>query len=794
MVQGEWCGSDTHLVVELHHGVGVGGGVSPTTPTPAVRMPARVINAVLIARKSHIKSKLKNSMTFFFSVGEPQLHHAASMESKRARNEGGGKGGGGSGGKGSGKKGSGKAGPAQTSGKQSKKGKDKKGGGHAGGGGSRKRPQFGRPPARAERDSTAAMPRMLHPLEFAEARASEVKAMVDSLRSRTGTKRIHQMLPRHMRRRAMSYNIKRLPVRLRAAGLRETADTLSPTEKQRGKSRRHRRRLENLRLLYEARGARVGWLETHIWHAKRMHMVNKWGLRLALSSCEKSVRAAHRAVNHACLVHDASHIGTIELTGGRDAVLRLVNNIVSPAVHPDETGGEVELCRLLRHPGEDGPLVCPVTMLWRQGEGEAGSGGGGDGAACVWVQVPAAAFAEAFELVDHQAAADNAVCVVDRRNELLRFELTGPRATDVIRRVLAPEGSDEATRRQREVWEVISAVGSASSFRPRVVLSLLVSDPRLTACAQGRPAQQPQRPRSAAERAEQMAAQRRCVDVMANWPPGVARSTLWSPEVRAAAKKGVLPIAALHERRRLAGAPGAVLQPQPTDVRVPILLVQRPGTTAPPSWAQSRRDKTHRRGCQSGYGNGWDLIVPAGWGMAFWLPLVYGGGRAIGLRERCALSLEKGVPSFPQDFPDTASAKADAAEAAAEARRRHNRRPPKRRVNYEAIGIPTPFHTAWAELVGLRCGDDCKWPSCAHESAVRVLRLHGGLLDRISTARDMVRSKDKAGLAVAFGSSLMCVQVSVMSRGVPRPNAILYIPTEDDLRCVSACPTTPGIR
>ena len=50
---------------------------------------------------------------------------------------------------------------------------------------------------------------------FAQARAMEMKAMLKAVDSEGGTKRVFQKLPRHMRRRAMSYNVKRLPRRLR---------------------------------------------------------------------------------------------------------------------------------------------------------------------------------------------------------------------------------------------------------------------------------------------------------------------------------------------------------------------------------------------------------------------------------------------------------------------------------------------------------------------------------------------------------------------------------------------------
>ena len=56
---------------------------------------------------------------------------------------------------------------------------------------------------------------------FAQARADELKAMLKTTASRSTGKRVFQSLPRHMRRRAMSHNVKRLPRRLREAAQRE---------------------------------------------------------------------------------------------------------------------------------------------------------------------------------------------------------------------------------------------------------------------------------------------------------------------------------------------------------------------------------------------------------------------------------------------------------------------------------------------------------------------------------------------------------------------------------------------
>lgn len=54
--------------------------------------------------------------------------------------------------------------------------------------------------------------------------------------------------------------------------------------------------------------------------------------------------------------------------------------------------------------------------------------------------------------------------------------------------------------------------------------------------------------------------------------------------------------------------PGSRLTPTPPQGRVPVLLVHQPG-----------KQVGHE---MSSWGAGWDLLLPKGWGMAFWVPLV----------------------------------------------------------------------------------------------------------------------------------------------------------------------------
>ena len=68
------------------------------------------------------------------------------------------------------------------------------------------------------------------------------------------------------------------------------------------KSRKQRRKLRNLRDDNTCKQRKNSWLETHIWHAKRMHMMDYYGYRVAERANDKGVRQAYRSLRHGCLL------------------------------------------------------------------------------------------------------------------------------------------------------------------------------------------------------------------------------------------------------------------------------------------------------------------------------------------------------------------------------------------------------------------------------------------------------------------------------------------------------------
>ncbi|NXH18837.1 POP1 protein, partial [Bucco capensis] len=146
-------------------------------------------------------------------------------------------------------------------------------------------------------------------------------------------------------------------------------------EQSKTKCRKARRRHINLVAEFNRRQGKNIWLETHIWHAKRFHMVKKWGYCLGDSPTEKSYRACYRAMTKHCLLQDLSYYCCLELTGKENELLEQLRRICSI-----DTGltfeeayclsgrfeGSLNLYRADRYP-ED--MLGPVTFIWKPRDG-----------------------------------------------------------------------------------------------------------------------------------------------------------------------------------------------------------------------------------------------------------------------------------------------------------------------------------------------------------------------------------------------------------------------------------------
>ncbi|XP_042346265.1 ribonucleases P/MRP protein subunit POP1 isoform X2 [Plectropomus leopardus] len=759
------------------------------------------------------------------------------------------------------------------------------------------------------------MPKYITAGAYARARAAEVNAMVKAITEKTGSCHVFGALPKHMRRRAMSHNSKRLPRRLRdvANRMREKslqAGSKKKKEQAKSKSRKARRRHGNLLLEFNRRQRKNVWLETHIWHAKRFHMVKKWGYCLGDRPTYKCYRACYRAMSSHCLLQDLSYYCCIELQGEEDKLLASLSQLTSKEAGPTfaaalclsgQRQGSVVVYRAGQYPLQ--PLG-PVTFLWRPR-----AQGSTHRQLWIWahptikqdllpelqtvcqcceaVVPPAAPVVTPAEVLPtlepepektteakqvtgtkrKRASKDasglpakkilgdgtrspttpvtwksssNGIVINDLTMEIVRYRLIGPHSHSVLAETLEaatdcdemdksqpsplwwPEHCKDESKmnlhqKQADVFHNLKGIYSTAELPSGTVLGLTVDDPRLTLPTKKVKAL------PCVQQAQEVDKEKRRELMLRGVPEPCCQSFLWEQSVRDNVTDNKISEQELNRRRSEVLVPGSQLSPTPLQGRVPILLVHQPG-----------KQVGHE---MSNWGAGWDLLLPKGWGMAFWIPLVYRGVRIGGLNMSLKHSQNKGAPHFPHDFPDCPGGVRFQEEQEAELLDKFKRRPPAKRTNYIKHGCLAPFCCPWQQLAEewkliLREGEEERKGDSRTQSTTEAdtvmeeeMTSHGDITvtkppSRITVLRNRkslrllsgwcrpTTSKgqrpcrvgegpplDRSAMTsflMAHGMSLVWVRLSVLSKGKPELHAMVCVPTAEDLKLLNKKPVSSG--
>ncbi|KAJ6653810.1 hypothetical protein lerEdw1_008654 [Lerista edwardsae] len=612
------------------------------------------------------------------------------------------------------------------------------------------------------------MPKYVTVSPFVQARAAEIKAMLKAASQKSSNTLVFQSLPRHMRRRAMSHNIKRLPRRLRElARIEAERPEHQKKDLPKSKCRKARRRHVNLVAEFNCRQKKNIWLETHIWHAKRFHMVKKWGYCLGDRPTTKSYRACYRAMTSHCLLQDLSYYCFLELAGKEEELLmglaRMCNVDAGPtfaavACLAGKRQGALTLYHVDRYP-ED--ALGPVTFIWKP---RSRSGGASESRQLwIWthpafkqdilaelkavfqcfepkeacnpesvVTVPLEESLDAAEDVGKKrkkqadegetrvpvkkivgdgtrdpqqsycwTSQTTGIVISDLTMEILRYRLIGPLShcvlTEALKVASVHTELDSADSDIHSWWtencknpdqvslhhcqESIFGLfkGLCSSDIPSgTVLGLTVGDPRVNLPKMRSKAMPSPENYQDYEKVRQL--------ILEGVPAECARSFLWDQNVCKSVTENKMPEQDLNRLRSELLVPGSQLDLGPRESKIPILLIQHPGKVA-------GKDRL-------GWGSGWDICLPKGWGMAFWLPFIYQGARVGGLREDLKHSLFKRTPHVPHDYPDCPGGIQSAKELARTLLDKFKRRPPAKRANYVKYGTLAPFLCPWEKLTG----------------------------------------------------------------------------------------------
>lgn len=340
--------------------------------------------------------------------------------------------------------------------------------------------------------------------------------------------RVFQSLPRVLRRRTASHNVKRIPKRLRAKALREMQNSANgvPSRKPHLRGRElHRVKMQikmmklskkikelgslpamegatkkdNLRNLnnqvreltkgkrrglnngvgaydnsaegrlaekpkgnikYSHRQKQFVWLPTHVWHAKRFHMMKNWGYQIPLSPNQKCFRATSRAAKLACLAYETSYFCELiircETRDRAQDFLATFSKYETPPVwllDGSRVYDDWIYC--------DGVKVCIGTLLVSPGNYD------------LMVRVHPAIFEELFQKV--LSWASDEVKVIDSRFALGSIQLYGPTALHLLSKVLHLEGVTSSTQ---DAWKLCSQTSDPHNIPQGTAFSFFVKDPR----------------------------------------------------------------------------------------------------------------------------------------------------------------------------------------------------------------------------------------------------------------------------------------------------------------------------
>ncbi|KAI8074510.1 NUC188 domain-containing protein [Gongronella butleri] len=538
-----------------------------------------------------------------------------------------------------------------------------------------------------------------------------------------------QCTPKTLRRRTASKNAHRLPRRLRAWGAKDIAK--SPPVKRKPKQCKRRPHPRNLVKEYQRRQGNKTWLETHIWHAKRMKMADLWGFRLARHLHFKSQRPSYRSYSHLSVIHDASYVGCLEWKGAPHNVAAFLSPYLDPALpclNSVRFANGHRIGHQLLYQCYPTAFLCPVMFLWRNDTAND------DDNAQLWMWIHASVFDTAHAMFkDAMSKQMLDIEMVDRRKDLVRFDFAGPQSTELLQAILEPVNDETINAK---TWRALRALRSSSSLAPGVVLAMDVKDPRLAF---------PQKVDRHHAVCESPALRKVCMD----WPlEAAAASRLWDDGVRNQVRADRPSDHALVRRRETQKS--AVLDFCSSDVAVPIMLIQRGSMVA------SLTKKTNAQECAEG----WTLLVPHGWAMPFWKSCTFAGARPAGLLEMRTIHFESGAPFYPFDDPATSAWNDLRDNYKQKAERLWQRRPPAKRVNYTLLDRKSPFEPAFETLVDLK-------------TPLWVIRAKRSLLAHVDDATPSPWTIEQTA------SALVKVRIVLTQRGKPVQNAAILDPTSN---------------
>ncbi|PVU91177.1 hypothetical protein BB560_006144 [Smittium megazygosporum] len=551
-----------------------------------------------------------------------------------------------------------------------------------------------------------------------------------------------QTLPRHLRRRAASHNIKRIPMRLRArtvsenkksqvkrktSNSKETSSTSPNGSKKRTSvmNRKHRRKPKTLLEEYTRRQNGKRWLPTHIWHTKRMKMANKWGIMIAQTPNDKSHRAIYRSMNRA-IIHDTSYFRTLELKGSVTSISLLLRKLTLSELkldHPYYLNGSMTIPMIFYENQNIQKCIGPVLGVWgpsiKNSATPVDQKIGSDKLKSFLIRIHPAAFDLVFQQMQKISKSYSKTCSVDLSDlslDIASIDVLGLESIDVLTQIvkyqtLQNEPTSSENNTSKKIWDLLSINSNSNSIPENTVIYLDAIDPRLGFPQKLKKSNKMMKlpDNITPEPLENISANEsvksaKCIQEHYNSEQLLdENNSIWNLKFIKGLVEKKQSENDLNVRRSKMLIPGSKLPFTENDSMIPIMLIKKDASHY--TGTLSTNSKKNKKKLVSG----WTLVCPSGFVLDFWKSLVFIGGKAIGINEENMLAFESKLPSYPRDWPMTHAynchflgeredIKNGVLPGIYEA---WVKKPKSKRINFEKFGVKSPFYPPLHLLCGL---------------------------------------------------------------------------------------------
>lgn len=635
-----------------------------------------------------------------------------------------------------------------------------------------------------------------------------------------------------MRRRVMSHNAKRLPRNLRNGHISQMKKSGLPPKTKRP-SRKYRRRPQNLLHEYNRRQRDKLWLETHIWHAKRFKMVEKWGFKLPNYSNDRCFKANYRAVANHCLIQDISYYTCIEIKGPAGILKEKLKSHCNPneltfnaKIYLDgKREGTIMFYKKDAYPYNP---VGHIHFLWKEDD---------EGSKAIWIWVHPAFYREVldefisnfnFQLDENNFDSESeasqekieyqnekkvsselkiflttkipvykntdACEMIILRNRLNRFRLCGPLALSILTDALkVPKmnlNSTDNLKKEEKSMDVDVKDHSENStdawfknfyqseknleiFKEQIVLFEKFKNLKS-------PNQLPPNmvlaltvldPRFLLpDKRNKSFPSLEMGESISIPPASVSNSPLWNEDIQSYVTKNCMSTTVINNIRSQNLVPGVGNDEYYNeDIMHKIPILI---IQKPGNYAHNNK---------VGFGSGVDIILPTNWSMPFWIAFILRCAKPGGLRESRSVAFENSNFNMPAiHHPDTNAYEIEANFQKKELTEKYFKLPPNKRTNYIKFGITSPFFCEWNLLMK-------EWTNADNFYILRNREVLATLSSKMRTEaleKQEVTTDNSTVDLDHFIENKNCyvpIRITVQGKGVPKDFSIICLPNNEDL-------------